>query len=110
MAAVQVTLTDGSNTAIQNYINVPVNGFGVFTVQITGAGAVNMLAGTRITLKVNGVTVAGEPLTSWYIFNNIHNYNNKPVIPEKLHNHIGFVSPYLVLYDEFSALENLKYF
>jgi heme exporter protein A len=40
----------------------------------------------------------------------IHNNNNKPVIPEKLHNHIGFVSPYLVLYDEFSALENLKYF
>jgi|CZKP01.1.fsa_nt_gi heme exporter protein A len=40
----------------------------------------------------------------------IHNSNEKTVIPENLHNHIGFVSPYLVLYDEFSARENLKYF
>lgn len=32
------------------------------------------------------------------------------IIPEKLHNHIGFVSPYLVLYEEFSAWENLKIF
>ena len=40
----------------------------------------------------------------------IHNSNEETVIPEKLHNHIGFVSPYLVLYDEFSAWENLNYF
>jgi heme exporter protein A len=40
----------------------------------------------------------------------IHNNNKSPVIPEKLHNHIGFVSPYLVLYDEFSAWENMNYF
>jgi heme exporter protein A len=40
----------------------------------------------------------------------IHNSNEKTVIPEKYHNHIGFVSPYLVLYDEFSAWENLNYF
>src|ERR1035437_488483 len=40
----------------------------------------------------------------------IHNRYDKTVIPEKLHNHIGFVSPYLVLYDEFSAWENLNYF
>jgi heme exporter protein A len=40
----------------------------------------------------------------------IHNSNTIAVIPEKLHNHIGFVSPYLVLYDEFSAWENLNYF
>jgi heme exporter protein A len=40
----------------------------------------------------------------------IHNSNDQTVIPEKLHNHIGFVSPYLVLYDEFSAWENLNYF
>ena len=39
-----------------------------------------------------------------------HSSNNKIVIPELLHNHIGFVSPYLVLYDEFSAWENLNYF
>ena len=40
----------------------------------------------------------------------IHNYNGKEIISEKLHNYIGFVSPYLVLYDEFSAWENLNYF
>ena len=40
----------------------------------------------------------------------IHIENNKEIIPEKLHNYIGFVSPYLVLYEEFSAWENLNYF
>ena len=40
----------------------------------------------------------------------IHMTGNDEIIPEKLHNHIGFVSPYLVLYDEFSAWENLAYF
>lgn len=39
-----------------------------------------------------------------------HSHNNTDIIPEKLHNHIGFVSPYLVLYEEFSAWENLEYF
>lgn len=37
----------------------------------------------------------------------IHKFDNKIVEPEMLHNHIGFVSPYLFLYDEFSAEENL---
>jgi heme exporter protein A len=40
----------------------------------------------------------------------IHRNSVGEIIPEKLHNHIGFVSPYLVLYEEFSALENLKIF
>ncbi len=40
----------------------------------------------------------------------IHRYEGKEIPSEKLHNHIGFVSPYLVLYDEFSAWENLNYF
>ena len=40
----------------------------------------------------------------------IHKYQEKGIIPEKLHNHIGFVSPYLILYEEFSAWENLNYF
>lgn len=39
-----------------------------------------------------------------------HILNGKEIPSEKLHNHIGFVSPYLVLYDEFSAWENLNYF
>ncbi len=40
----------------------------------------------------------------------IHLNNEKEIIPEKLHNFIGFVSPYLVLYDEFTAEENLYHF
>ncbi len=40
----------------------------------------------------------------------IHKIDNKEILPENLHNHIGFVSPYLVLYEEFSAWENLNYF
>ncbi len=39
-----------------------------------------------------------------------HKNSSGEIIPEKLHNHIGFVSPYLVLYEEFSAWENLKIF
>ena len=40
----------------------------------------------------------------------IHRNSGGEIIPEILHNHIGFVSPYLVLYEEFSAWENLKIF
>jgi heme exporter protein A len=40
----------------------------------------------------------------------IHKNSDKEIIPEKLHDHIGFVSPYLVLYEEFSAWENLQIF
>lgn len=40
----------------------------------------------------------------------IHKNSISEIIPEKLHNHIGFVSPYLVLYEEFSAWENLMIF
>lgn len=39
----------------------------------------------------------------------LHKYNSKEILPEKLHNHIGFVSPYLVLYDEFTASENFHF-
>ena len=39
-----------------------------------------------------------------------HFYKDEKIIPEKLHNHLGFVSPYLVLYDEFTAWENLSLF
>jgi heme exporter protein A len=40
----------------------------------------------------------------------IHTFSGKEIISEELHNYIGFVSPYLVLYDEFTAWENLNYF
>ena len=37
----------------------------------------------------------------------VHKDNDQIIISEKLHNYIGFVSPYLVLYNEFTAEENL---
>lgn len=40
----------------------------------------------------------------------IHKLDNIEIAEEKLHNHIGFVSPYLVLYEEFSTYENLNLF
>jgi heme exporter protein A len=40
----------------------------------------------------------------------LHTINGKKIEPEHLHNYTGFVSPYLVLYDEFTAYENLEHF
>lgn len=40
----------------------------------------------------------------------IHALNEKNISEDQLHNNIGFVSPYLVLYEEFSTYENLKLF
>lgn len=39
-----------------------------------------------------------------------HSINGNEIIEEKIHDHIGFVSPYLILYEEFSAEENLMMF
>ena len=39
-----------------------------------------------------------------------HSLNGKIIKQEDIHDHLGFVSPYLVLYDEFTAFENLKFF
>lgn len=39
-----------------------------------------------------------------------HTLDGKEIPSEKLHNYIGFVSPYLILYEEFTALENLHLF
>ena len=38
----------------------------------------------------------------------IHQFGEKKIEQEKLHEYLGFVSPYLVLYDEFTAEENLR--
>ncbi|MCU0344672.1 MAG: ABC transporter ATP-binding protein [Ignavibacterium sp.] len=40
----------------------------------------------------------------------VHKLNDKEIDEEHLHNHLGFVSPYLVLYEEFSTYENLILF
>lgn len=39
----------------------------------------------------------------------IHSLDQNTIPLEKLHCHIGFVAPYLVLYDEFTAEENLTH-
>ena len=40
----------------------------------------------------------------------LHSFEGSNIIPEKVHDYLGFVSPYLVLYDEFTAYENLAHF
>lgn len=40
----------------------------------------------------------------------LHSLNDNVIIGEKLHNHMGYIAPYLVLYDEFTAEENFKHF
>lgn len=40
----------------------------------------------------------------------VHSLNGNKINSDELFNHIGFVSPYLILYEEFSAEENLKVF
>jgi heme exporter protein A len=40
----------------------------------------------------------------------IHKLDYVEISEEHIHNHIGFVSPYLVLYEEFTTYENLKLF
>lgn len=40
----------------------------------------------------------------------IHYFNDKAVSSENLYEHVGFAAPYLVLYDEFTASENLSHF
>ncbi len=40
----------------------------------------------------------------------VHLLNGIKITGDELFNHIGFVSPYLILYEEFSAEENLKIF
>lgn len=38
-----------------------------------------------------------------------HTMNGNNIQPEALHKHIGFVAPYLFLYDEFTAEENIEH-
>lgn len=40
----------------------------------------------------------------------LHSAGNKKIENENLHDYLGFVSPYLFLYDEFTAEENLYHF
>ncbi len=38
-----------------------------------------------------------------------HQVGERVIPHEEIHNYIGFAAPYLILYDEFSALENITY-
>lgn len=39
-----------------------------------------------------------------------HSFDGKVIESEDLHNYIGFVAPYVILYDEFTAVENIHFF
>ncbi len=39
----------------------------------------------------------------------IHKLDKTNIISDNIHQHLGFVAPYLILYDEFSAEENLQH-
>ncbi|MFA6980364.1 MAG: ABC transporter ATP-binding protein [Ignavibacteriaceae bacterium] len=39
-----------------------------------------------------------------------HYFDGKIIESEDLHNYIGFVAPYVILYDEFTAVENIHFF
>ncbi len=67
---------------------------------ITGANG----SGKSTLIKI--IAGINSPTSGKIIYKN----GDKEIISEELHNYIGFVSPYLVLYDEFSAWENLNYF
>lgn len=83
---------------IFNNINFNFNNSGIF-----GISGLNGSGKSTLIKIISGLTSPSSGRI-------IHNYNEKSIIPEKLHNYIGFVSPYLMLYDEFSAWENLNYF
>jgi len=39
-----------------------------------------------------------------------HSFEGKIIEAEQLHNFVGYVAPYVILYDEFSAVENIHFF
>ncbi|PIW70836.1 MAG: ABC transporter ATP-binding protein, partial [Ignavibacteriales bacterium CG12_big_fil_rev_8_21_14_0_65_30_8] len=39
----------------------------------------------------------------------IHQFNKENINSENLHDNLGFVAPYLIMYEEFSAWENLEH-
>jgi len=75
-------LTNGNSIAITG-----INGSGKSTLVKIIAGILSPTRGI-VTLTVNG----------------------KEMKLEQYHNYIGFVAPYIQMYDEFSAYENLKFF
>ncbi len=79
---INFTLTNGESIAITG-----INGSGKSTLVKIIAGILSPTRGA-VTLTVEG----------------------KEVKLEQYHNYVGFVAPYIQMYDEFSAYENLKFF
>ncbi len=79
---IDFTLTNGDSLAITG-----INGSGKSTLVKIIAGILSPTRGS-LTLSVNG----------------------REMKLEQYHNYIGFVAPYIQMYDEFSAYENLKFF
>jgi heme exporter protein A len=77
--------------------------FSLFSNSIYGITGANG-SGKSTLIKI--VAGLNSPSAGKIIYKNDEN----EISFENLHNYIGFVSPYLVLYDEFSAWENLNYF
>ena len=97
LKAENITKSFGRRLIFKN-INFEINNAG--TLGISGANGAGKSTLVKIVAGIN------SPSTGKVI----HKYNNKEITFEKLHNFIGFVSPYLVLYEEFSAWENLNLF
>jgi heme exporter protein A len=79
---ISLSLTNGESLAITG-----INGSGKSTLVKIIAGILSPTRGV-LTLSVNG----------------------KEMKREQYHDYIGFVAPYVQMYDEFSAYENLKFF
>lgn len=97
ISAVNLNKTFGRRLIFRN-INFKFKNNGVFG--IAGANG----SGKSTLVKIIGGIISPSEGTL------IHKMNDEEIEPENLHNHIGFVSPYLVMYEEFSAWENLNHF
>ena len=91
----ELNKTFGRRLIFEN-LNFKVEDKGIFG--ITGANG----SGKSTLVKI----IAG--LLSPTSGNVIHQHDNKKIESEDLHDFIGFVSPYLFMYDEFTAEENLN--
>ncbi|RPI65905.1 MAG: ABC transporter ATP-binding protein [Ignavibacteriales bacterium] len=69
---------------------------------IYGIAGANGSGKSTLVKMISGITSASSGKI-------IHSLNGTTIIEEKLHNYIGFVSPYLIMYDEFTAEENLRF-
>lgn len=78
---------------------------------------INYSVSSNLVLGISGINGSGKSTLMKIISGIIsptkgeviHYYNGMKISENELFNHIGFVSPYLILYEEFSAEENLQF-